>query len=270
MFQQVVVPVDGSRASFDAVPVAARMAAAVDGKVEVVMVVDRLADVALARDEIARGIDRLGALPVEPVTQVLARDSVAAALSDHVESLSGATIVMSSHGHGRTAAVLGNTADELLRRMFGPIVVVGPHASAASGALDGDYVVPLDGSERAETILPIVASWAVEFGGVPWIVEVVDQPPPATADVLESSYAARRAHEMQQQTGSDTEFDTLHGVHPARAICDFTEGREASLIFLSTHGRSGLDRLRLGSVAAEVVRHSSCPVVLYRPPELLS
>ena len=42
MFQQVVVPIDGSVSSWRAVPIAARMAAAVDGKLELVTVVDRI------------------------------------------------------------------------------------------------------------------------------------------------------------------------------------------------------------------------------------
>lgn len=268
MFQQVVVPVDGSRASFDAVPIAARMAAAVDGKLDVVMVVDRLSDVTLAKDEIGRGIERLGELAVEPTQHVLARDSVALAVSDHVDGLSGATVVMSSHGHGRSAAVLGSTTDELLRAMFGPIVVVGPHAMDASAELGGAYVVPLDGSERAESILPIVGAWAVEFRATPWLVEVVPSAPPADLDIVESSYVGRRAHDLSRRIGREIEFEVLHDEHASRAITDFAEQRKASLVFLTTHGRTGLDRLRLGSVAAEVVRHAWCPVVLYRPPTL--
>ena len=56
MFQKLIVPVDGSAASFAAVPVAARMAAAVAGTFEVITVVDGLADVALARDALDRDL----------------------------------------------------------------------------------------------------------------------------------------------------------------------------------------------------------------------
>jgi nucleotide-binding universal stress UspA family protein len=268
MFQQIVVPVDGSRASFDAVPIAARLAAAVDGKLDVVMVVDRLSDVALAKAEIARGVERLGSLAVEPTQHVLARDSVAAALSDHVDALSGATIMMSSHGHGRSAAVLGSTTDELLRALYGPLLVIGPHAIDSTGELGGAYVVPLDGSERSETILPIVGAWAVEFHATPWLVEVVPSAPPPDLDIAESSYVSRRARDLRKQIDRDVEFEVLHDEHASRAIIDFAEQGRASMVFLTTHGRTGLDRLRLGSVAAEVVRHAICPVVLYRPPTL--
>lgn len=271
MFQQLVVPIDGSAASWSAVPVAARMAASVDGKVDVVTVVDRLADIAAARGELEDGVAALGPLPVEPMAHVLASDSVAKAVADHVEALSGATVVMSSHGHGRSAAVLGSTADELLRLTFGPLVVVGPQVDTTiAGALDGVYVVPLDGSPVSERIVPVAGSWAIEFGAVPWVVEVVSPGIQVAGDVFESAYPARVASAMHQQTGHDVEYEVLHNEKASRGIVDFAEHNAASLIFATTHGRTGLDRLRLGSVAAEIVRHAPCPVVLHRPPNLES
>jgi nucleotide-binding universal stress UspA family protein len=61
----------------------------------------------------------------------------------------------------------------------------------------------------------------------------------------------------------------LHDDNPANAIVDFATRSDAALIFASTHGRTAMARLRLGSVAANVVRHATCPVVLYRPPHLV-
>ena len=268
MFQHLVVPVDGSAASWASVPIAARMASVVDGKLDVVTVVDRLADVGPAQVDLSDGLNRLGQLAVDPTAQVLASDSVARAIANHVESVSGATVVLSSHGHGRSAAVLGSTADELLRLVFGPLVVIGPHVAADAGWLDGAYVVPIDGSESGEKIVPIAAAWAIEFGAVPWLVEVIDPDLRLTGDISESAYPARIAHRIQAQTGHEVEYDVLHGDRPSRAIVDFAERMKASLIFSCTHGRTGLERLRLGSVAAEIVRHSQCPVVLHRPPAL--
>lgn len=268
MFQQLVVPVDGSSASWHAVPVAARMAVAVDGKLEIVTVVDRLADISVAQRALKDGIDALGPLGIEPMYQVLASDSCAMALASHLDAVTGGMIVMSGHGHGRSAAVLGSVTDELLRRTFGPIVVVGPHVAPTAGALDGAYVVPLDGSSRAEAILPLAGAWSVEFEGVPWLVEVVDGAGLPSGDVFESAYVGRAAHDLQALTGREVEFETLHGERPSRVVVEFADRMGASLLFLTTHGRTGLERLRVGSVAAEIVRHATCPIVLHRPPEL--
>lgn len=270
MFQHLVVPVDGSSAAWAAVPIAARMAAAVDGKLDVVTVVDRLADIGPAQAELVAGLEQFDDLPVLPVPYVLASDVVASALADHIEGLDGATVLMSSHGHGRSAAVLGSITDEVLRRTFGPIVVIGPSVdTATAGRLCGTYVVPLDGSETGERIVPIAEAWAIEFGAVPWLVEVVEPGLTVADDVFESAYTARVAATVHERTGREVEFEVLHGDRPAAAIVDFATSNEASLIFASTHGRTGLERLRIGSVAADVVRHARCPVVLHRPPQLV-
>jgi nucleotide-binding universal stress UspA family protein len=214
------------------------MAARVGGSVQAVTLADRR----------AAGVD----------------ESVASVLTRIVDSTPGAAVVMSAHGRG-------GTTDEVLRALFGPVVVVGPGCDLdIAGALGGTYVVPLDGSDRADSVLAIVAAWTVEFGGAPWLVEVVDEGIPCASDVIESGYVGHRAAELRRRIGRGVDYDVLHGAHPARAIVDFAINERATLIFLTTHGRTGIDRLRTGSVAAEVVRRSRCPVVLFRPPELRS
>ena len=106
-----------------------------------------------------------------------------------------------------------------------------------------------------------------ESSAEPWLVEVVE-PLLSGGDVIESAYADRCARQLTADTGRDFEFDVLHDDHPAQAITGFADRTGATLIMLSTHGRTGLSRLRMGSVAADVVRHATCPVVLYRPPHL--
>ena len=268
MFQHIVVPIDDSDAAWRAVPIAARFAADVDGKLDVVTVVDRVGAVGTALTNLRIGLDRLGELPVDAHTEVLAHDSISAALAEHVESRNGAIIVMSSHGHGRSAAVLGSVTDDVLRAVFGPIVVIGPHARPDAGSLGGTYIVPLDGSPHGDMILPIASAWSVEFGAVPWLVEVLPPGVVTTSDFMDSAYAARRARQMQHEIDREVEFEVVHHDDPGQAITDFATHSGASLIFSTTHGRTGMERLRAGSVAAKVVRRATCPVVLFRPPHL--
>jgi nucleotide-binding universal stress UspA family protein len=54
----------------------------------------------------------------------------------------------------------------------------------------------------------------------------------------------------------------VEGSRPATAILDVAEREQVDLIMLATHGRGGMDRLVLGSVADRVVHHSRCPVLL--------
>jgi nucleotide-binding universal stress UspA family protein len=117
-------------------------------------------------------------------------------------------------------------------------------------------------------MLPIVGAWTTEFDGTPWVIEVGKEWPTYIGDVIDSSFVSSRALELRRRIDRDVEFEVLHGGHTGRSITDFARETNASLIFLATHGRTGLARLRAGSVAAEVVRHAHCPVVLFRPPEL--
>jgi hypothetical protein len=54
---------------------------------------------------------------------------------------------------------------------------------------------------------------------------------------------------------------------PADAIVRFAEQTKADLIVISTHGRTGLSRVLMGSVAGAVVRKASCPVLTIKEPE---
>lgn len=52
---------------------------------------------------------------------------------------------------------------------------------------------------------------------------------------------------------------------PATGIVSAQQTLSADLIVMATHGRTGADHSRLGSVAEQVIRHSSCPVIAVRP-----
>lgn len=52
------------------------------------------------------------------------------------------------------------------------------------------------------------------------------------------------------------------GSRPATTILEMAEQEQVDLIMLATHGRGGIDRLVMGSVADRVVHHSTCPVFL--------
>jgi len=55
---------------------------------------------------------------------------------------------------------------------------------------------------------------------------------------------------------------SLENVSAPLAICDYAVKHDVDLIVIGTHGRTGVSRLLIGSVAEKVVRHSSCPVLV--------
>jgi nucleotide-binding universal stress UspA family protein len=54
--------------------------------------------------------------------------------------------------------------------------------------------------------------------------------------------------------------------HPATTIVDYADEHDMQLILIASHGRTGLKRMLLGSVAEQVARHAHCPVLVLREP----
>ncbi len=268
MFNRIIVPSDGSDYSWRAVEVGEAFARQCDAELELLEVVTHAADVTRA-EQLTR--KRLADEPLSVPTSVCARvmqRSVGFTIAEHVRKVNGAMTVMSTFGRGRTEAILGSVAVDILREMYGPVVCVGPKARTDRADHRGEMIVPVDGSEFAESGLSLAAAWGIGMEARPWVVEVLDPDQEHTQDVVESSYAARLARDLAAQSHHDVQYEVLHHKHPGVAIGEFAESIGASLVVASTHGRSGLARLALGSVAMEIVRHAPCPVVLNRPPVL--
>src|SRR5207344_1571978 len=96
-------------------------------------------------------------------------------------------------------------------------------------------------------------------------------PPPPTLELQESveaTAASERAHgELQRFVGSvngirRVELRAIAGSGLAKTIVSDADEVRADLLVLGSHGRSGVDRLLLGSVTEEVIRHAPCPVLV--------
>ena len=131
----------------------------------------------------------------------------------------------------------------------------------------------LDGSPLSEAILPFVETWAARLHLDVALVHVVDparHPEPHThaATAAEARNLERIAQDLEPSCGP-VSTEVLVSPHPATAIADFASTRPGVLLALATHGRSGLERVTMGSIAIEVVRHSTTPVLTVRPSGLL-
>src|SRR5438034_562875 len=149
-------------------------------------------------------------------------------------------------------------------------------------------LVALDGSEAAEHVLPHVEALAEAFHSKVTLLSAVVSlealvaqsamsgpgesaslaPPVNATEILEAEhsgttrYLARIVTRLQGK-GLTVAIDTPEG-DPAEKIVERAEALGASLILMTTHGRSGLRRLVFGSTAEKVLRHSKCPVLLVR------
>ena len=178
-------------------------------------------------------------------------------------------IAMSTHGRsGLSRIFVGSVTEEVLRRTEVPLLVCRP--GAAVGEWDR-IVVALDGSERAEEILPEAARIAraqkagvdlvrvalpvVSAGGVGEfpLVFPAENPLP---------YLKAVSGRLQAE-GVDARAVGLEG-RAAFEILKYAKDNNAGLICMTTHGRTGVARVLLGSIAEEVLRHATCPVLLRR------
>jgi len=123
-------------------------------------------------------------------------------------------------------------------------------------------MVPLDGSELAQTALAHALAICRAFGATLLLLYVRDPR-------LGSVEAARRHLEYvrDQQAASGVPIEILVREGPVEAaIVDTVAEERIDMITMATHGRSGLQRAVYGSVAEQVLRSSNKPVLLVRVP----
>lgn len=195
-------------------------------------------------------------------TQIVDRDSIPDAIIEGLEP--GTLVCMSSHGRGGAArAVLGSVAEALLRTIDRPTLVVGPRVTD-DPLLRGRIVACVDGSPESERTLVPAQRWAAALDLPLWLAEVGEPGVPAEwitgSDVSEAGHVAALARRLGHVEG----WDVLHDRHPARALTDMAAGHQwpTALLVLATHGRTGWDRLRLGSVTAATVHEATRPVLV--------
>jgi nucleotide-binding universal stress UspA family protein len=136
-------------------------------------------------------------------------------------------------------------------------------------------LVPTDGSPGMKRVVAHASSLAEIHGATLELVYVVNSSAVANLP-MESSWegVAEMLREegenaleaAAKQAGGEPERTMLEG-NPAREIVEYAERCDADLVCMGTHGRGGLNRLLLGSVAERVVRASEVPVLTVRVGE---
>lgn len=131
----------------------------------------------------------------------------------------------------------------------------------------------IDFSEHSTRALEEVAEYARANGSKVTLIHIADPqafiPPQA---VLEPASATDRSvheaelHSLRKKHLADlpVEVAVVEDHAPARAICDYAANHGVDLIVVGSHGRGGMERWLIGSVAERVVRHASCNVYVVR------
>jgi len=139
-------------------------------------------------------------------------------------------------------------------------------------------LVPFDESEQARTalehaltthpdaevvVLNVIdlmdAGYSAPFdGGLPGYWEEWYEQEEQTAEDL-----LARAQEIADEYGAELETEVVVG-RPARSINEYADENDIDQILIGSHGRTGVSRILLGSVAEAVVRRAHCPVTVVR------
>ena len=302
MFNEIIVPVDGSGFGKLALPKALGVACKSGGEVRIVTVITPLPSLSpeeggdafelerldlaqehahlyladLQREVILSGCDVAISCHVE-VGAVVER------LDGHVRMVSGDLLVMTTHGRGPLRrAWLGSVADGLLRKIPCPILMIRPKEGEMLDLTEAVFhhlLVTLDGSAESREILPHARAMASLFGSRITLLRIIpphfslgstyiphpareamglDAEESAARDALDAEAALLRAE------GFQVAAEIVGGAHPAEGILQFVERSDVDLVAMATHGRGGVARLILGSVADKVIRGGTVPVLLHR------
>ena len=215
-------------------------------------------------------------------SHVVRHGLAADAIVDYVEQMDIQLIVMASHGYtGIKRWTHGSVAERVLQSASVPVLLVRAKEGASKGLPEAGpcrrILVPLDGSKLAEQVLPAVTPIAKSLGCEMTLFRVPSIHAPGslmsegylhlqgsfeTADQDARAYLEGLASHLKEQ-GVEVSTATRLGA-VAETIVDYADVNDVDLIAMCTHGRTGIARWALGSVADRVLRAGDRPLLLVR------
>ena len=300
-FRSILVPVDGSALAEQAIPYAITIARRAGSKVRLALVREQFPPVAigqaaetytrallqLQRSENAylrmvtsRVREKLGS----SLSSVALEGPVVATLAEYARDTRVDLVIMTTHGRsGLERAWLGSVADQLIRTLEVPVLALPGFPKVEPSGIEAipEITVPLDGSPLGEAVLEPVARmarlWRARVSLVRIVHAVLIGTDPALP--LSTSYdeeltnlerdAAQtyldKVSEWLRGQGVETRVTVILGGAVAKTLLEFARWESAGMIALATHGRGGLARVALGSVADKLIRAAETPVLVVRP-----
>jgi len=299
MFTKMLIPLDGSKNAEKVLPYARNLAGKFKIPIELLAVIDIAEMATHISAEKARYLDTMieegvrasttylrgiaTTFPDATVSCTVEKGSAVETIIQKGETDVGMLITMATHGRsGLNRFLLGSVAEKVMRGTVNPILLIRA-ADEAKGADEEkltSVIVPLDGSELAESVLPMVAGVAKKLGLEVVLFRAYHIPYNAYAgddgyyavnyDELISGvrdeakeYLEKKVAEVKKLGVEKVSMLIKEGFAGDEII---TLGRKTpdNLIAMCSHGRSGVKRWVLGSVTETVVRHSGDPVLVVR------
>ena len=300
MFRSILVPLDQTRFAEAALPLASRLARNGGSRLHLVLShqlipsVGGMGEVAFLpsgiEDEL-RDQERtyLRELAAEFVLNGLATvgyrevDGPAGeALCEEAARVEADLVVMATHARGALGRLWhGSVADHVVRHAGVPVLLIPPGAREGrrSPQLARGILVALDLSSESQAILTPVAALARLTGAPLTLVHVVVDPilemsrypmPLGESPSVEERSAEAERHLAAvaaglRDQGLTVSVEVKQGIDPAWILGDALRVTDFDLLAMTTHGRGGLRRLWMGSVASKVLEDATKPLLLFRP-----
>jgi nucleotide-binding universal stress UspA family protein len=285
MYSKILVPLDGSKLAEQVLPYAQLLAGACDASLTLLQVTPAGARMPFTLSQSAGDYLKFTAASLKPspadVVEKIGKP--AEVIVDLARSAADGLIAMATHGMtGPRRWLLGSVASKVVQSAENPSLLIRatPNAAASAAVAFKRIIVPLDGSGVAETVLPHARALAGKLKLDVLLLRTYSLPPEAfvVADGVVDQGPAPFRKSLQEEAEkyldgkvAGMHADGLTGVtasviegDPASEIIDLAASAPHNLIAMSTHGRSGVGRWALGSVAEKVIQHSRAPVLLIR------
>jgi nucleotide-binding universal stress UspA family protein len=193
-------------------------------------------------------------------------------------------MVMATHGRGPLGRFwFGSVADTLIQRSPTPVLFVrgsGAPAPLAAAPAFRNVLIPLDGSNRAEDVVPAALALGQMSEAVYTLMRVVPivvdcslgvaplmRPlPHSKRDEEAAKYVGKLTSRLNMDPARVRTCTVFDDRSTADAILQFAGHRRTDLIALATRGRGRLSRFIHGSVVDQVVRNAAVPVLIQRSP----
>jgi nucleotide-binding universal stress UspA family protein len=287
MFDELLFPTDGSEGASVAFGHVLDLAAAHDATVHVLYVADTTVDSvtqiqgrvvdALVEEGtriVEAAADRASDRGVATVTEVL-QGAPDRTIVDYADARAVDLIALPTHGRrGLERFLLGSTTDRVVRRSPVPVLTIRPDDDLRVRYPYRGVLVPTDGSDCATDALAVGVDVADAAGASIHLLSVVDvstlgvdyapdvriESLEASADEVLDAAAAVATDAGVPVAGRRVDVDAS----VPRAIREYVADHDVDLIVVGTHGRTGVERYVLGSVADRLVRTAPVPVLTVR------
>ena len=297
MFDPILVPLDGSLLAECVLPHVIAVARAFDAKVILLRVLEKNKPNGTTQmfDLLNWQINKTGAkLYLEKISARLKKFDlrietavleglVAELITEYALSREIKLIILSSHGRsGLSQWGISSVTQKIIFSAPSSLLIIRAYQPAASESIERQYnriVVPLDGSRRAENVLPMVTILARFHQSRIHIVHVVETPEmarqmPLTHEEVELSdrIVARnreeairyldQAHLHSSLDGIDVQTRLLTSDNAAAALHELAEQENIDMIALSAHGYSGINKWPYGSMVNNFILYSKVPLLI--------